>query len=297
MPSSGSNRITGESTPRRPRLKARGENRAPGTLVCSRIVNRPLPSLSVVVPVRNEADNIEPLARELTAALACLDQWECIWVDDASTDATREHLRRVASEDPRHRILVFGEHRGQTAALLAGWRAAGGEFVGGLDGDRQNDPADLPRLLGLAVEHGLDMVNGVRAARRDTLARRISSRIANGFRNWITGDSTTDVGCSTRVLRRSLVEEIPAFRGMHRFLPMFVRRAGGRVGEAPVGHRPRAAGRSNYGIMDRLWIGLADCLAVRWMASRRIRLDAIEDEAASSDDARRRSAAGGRRQE
>jgi dolichol-phosphate mannosyltransferase len=235
------------------------------------------PSLSIVVPVRDESQNVQPLAAEIDSAFATHPVWECIWVDDASRDDTLARLREVCAADAHHRVLRFPEHRGQTAALLAGWRAARFEFVGALDGDRQNDPTDLPRLLDRAMESGLDMVNGVRARRQDSWVRRVSSRIANDFRNRVTGDHVTDVGCSVRVLRREYVDAIPHFRNMHRFLPTLVRLTGGRVGEAPVAHRPRAAGRTKYGVHNRLWVGIADTLAVRWMTRRSLRLDAIEE--------------------
>lgn len=236
----------------------------------------PVPPLSVVIPVHNESENIAPLAAELEAALSTLPAWECLWVDDSSTDDSVTLMQALARRDPRHRLLLFPERRGQTAALLAGFRAARGEYVAGLDGDRQNDPADLPRLLEYARAGDWDMVNGVRARRHDSLVRKISSRIANGFRNWVTGDRVTDVGCSVRVLRRSFVPEIPPLNGMHRFLPTLIRMAGGRVTEQPVAHRPRAAGRPKYGINNRLWVGIADTFAVRWMGRRRRRLEARE---------------------
>ena len=236
-----------------------------------------LPSLSVVIPVRNESPNILPLAGEIQAALTALPAWECIWVDDASTDDTLARIHSICSTDPRHRVLRLTEHGGQTAALLAGWRAARHEFVGALDGDRQNDPKDLPRLLAVAVESDLDMVNGVRVRRRDSSIRRIASRIANGFRNRVTGDRVTDVGCSVRVLRRGYVNGIPPLRNMHRFLPTLVRLAGGRVGEAAVSHRGRVAGRTKYGINDRLWVGIIDTLGVRWMKRRRLQFRAVEE--------------------
>jgi dolichol-phosphate mannosyltransferase len=234
------------------------------------------PGLSVVVPVRNEEENVLPLADEIDTALACLPEWECIWVDDASTDGTAGLLRAVVENRTRHRLFLFDEHRGQTAALLAGWKAARFEFVASLDGDRQNEPADLVRLLEAAVRDRLDMVNGVRTHRHDSWVRLVSSRIANGFRDWVTGDRIADVGCSTRVLRRAFVASLPAYRNMHRFLPTLVRLGNGRVGEAPVGHRPRTAGRTKYGISNRLWTGIADTLAVRWMTRRTLRLDATE---------------------
>lgn len=236
-----------------------------------------LPSLSVVVPVRNESPNILPLAAEIRAALARVPAWECIWVDDASSDDTRDRVRAACASDPRHRLLAFASHRGQTAALLAGWRAARHEFVGSVDGDLQNDPRDLIVLLETAAATGLDMVNGVRARRHDSWVRKVSSRIANSFRNAVTGDPVTDVGCSVRVLRRSYVAGIPPLRNMHRFLPTLVRIAGGTIGERPVSHRSRAAGRTNYGVHNRLWVGIVDTLGVRWMTRRALVLDAVEE--------------------
>ena len=241
-----------------------------------------LPSLSVVVPVRNESSNILPLAAEIRAALERLPDWECIWVDDASSDDTRERVRAVCASDPRHRLLAFASHRGQTAALLAGWRAARHEFVGSVDGDLQNDPRDLVALLEAAAVTGLDMVNGVRARRHDSWVRKVSSRIANSFRNAVTGDPVTDVGCSVRVLRRSYVAGIPPLRNMHRFLPTLVRIAGGTIGERPVSHRSRAAGRTKYGVHNRLWVGIVDTLGVRWMTRRALVLDAVEERHASA---------------
>lgn len=235
-----------------------------------------VPRLSVVIPVHDEAENILALADEVERALGPLGAWECVWVDDHSVDDSVARLEPLCRREPRHRLLLFPERRGQTAALLAGFRAARGEYVAGLDGDRQNDPADLPRLLEHARAGDWDMVNGVRARRNDSLVRKISSRIANGFRNWVTGDHVTDVGCSVRVLRRSFVPEIPPYNGMHRFLPTLVRMAGGRVTEQPVAHRPRAAGRAKYGINNRLWVGIADTFAVRWMGRRHRALDSTE---------------------
>lgn len=239
---------------------------------------RALPGLSVVVPVRNEAGCIETLAAEIEQHLDVLPAWECLWVDDASTDGSQDLLRRLAARGPRHRVLFLPEHRGQSAALLSGWNAARHAFVGALDADGQNDPADLPRLLRVAVEQQLDMVNGVRARRRDDVVRRMAGRIANVLRNRLTGDSVTDVGCSTRVFRRELVPRLPALRTVHRFLPTFVRLAGGRMGEIEVHHRPRLEGRSKYGLLDRLWTGLPDVLAVRWYVRRSVPLDAREIE-------------------
>jgi len=248
------------------------------------------PKLSVVIPVHNEDENILPLAGEIELALEPVE-WECIWVDDASSDATVERIGELQRRDSSHyRLLRFIEHRGQSAALLAGFRAARGEFVGSLDGDGQNIPVDLLLLLELAERRGLDIVNGVRADRHDGWIRGVSSRIGNGFRNWVTGDHISDVGCSTRVFRREFVDTLPHLRGMHRFLPTFVRMAGGRVGEVPVQHRPRAKGTTKYGVNNRLWRGLADTFGVRWLGSRAIQVDAVEVSVEERLDARSESA-------
>lgn len=232
--------------------------------------------LSVVIPVHDEEANVHRLTEEIDEALNGL-RWECIWVDDASVDLTLTRLREVQSSgNGSHRVLCFQRQRGQSAALIAGFKAARGEFVASLDGDGQNDPKDLPRLLEIAVRDQLDMVNGVRIQRHDNWIRIVSSRIGNGFRNLVTGDHITDVGCSTRVFRREFVDALPHFKGMHRFLPTFVRAAGGVIGEAEVAHRPRAGGQTKYGVGNRLFRGLVDTLGVRWYARREVRVDASE---------------------
>lgn len=232
--------------------------------------------LSVAIPIHNEEANIDTLAAELESALAPVPGWECLWVDDGSTDGSARLLAALHAREPRHRVLRFSTRRGQTAALLAGWRAARGAWVGSVDGDGQNDPADLPRLLEAARLGQVDMVNGVRARRNDSWVRRMSSRIANGFRNRVTNDRVTDVGCSVRVFRRRFVEGLPPLNGMHRFLPTLVRMAGGTRLEMPVTHRPRRAGRTKYGVHNRLWVGIVDCLGVRWMGRRYRPLDIEE---------------------
>ncbi|OPY67421.1 MAG: Undecaprenyl-phosphate 4-deoxy-4-formamido-L-arabinose transferase [Syntrophorhabdus sp. PtaU1.Bin002] len=150
-----------------------------------------------------------------------------------------------------------------------GFQNTVGDIIATLDGDGQNDPADIPRLITLLQEHNADMVNGVRSKRNDSFVRKISSRIANGFRNWVTGDNITDVGCALRVFRSRCVKRIPVFKGMHRFFPTLVRIQGfSRIIESPVNHRPRTRGKTKYGIQNRLWVGLADLGAVKWMQSR-----------------------------
>ncbi len=225
------------------------------------------PHLSVVVPVYDEVDSLTPLHRELDAALASVSGGvEIVFVDDGSGDGSLEVLREIARKDERVRVLAMGDNRGQSAALDAGFRAARGAWIATLDADLQNDPADLPRLL----DHrdGCDVVNGVRVDRRDDWLRILSSRIANAVRNRVTGETVSDVGCSLRVMRGSLVRRIKLYRGLHRFLPTLLRMEGARIVEIPVSHRPRRFGRSKYGIRNRLGQALVDLLVVRWMQRR-----------------------------
>jgi dolichol-phosphate mannosyltransferase len=222
-----------------------------------------------VVPVYEERDNLEPLHQELSAALAAVPGGvEFVYVDDGSRDGSAEVLADLAKRDERVRVLRFERNTGQTAAFAAGFEAARGEVVATLDADLQNDPADLPRLL--AALDGADVVNGVRMGRRDGFVRKLSSRIGNSFRNWVTQESVTDVGCSLRVMRAAYVKRVKLYRGMHRFLPTLLRMEGARVVELPVSHRPRRHGRSKYGIANRLFVGLEDVFAVRWMQKRKL---------------------------
>jgi glycosyltransferase involved in cell wall biosynthesis len=191
-----------------------------------------------------------------------------VYVDDGSRDGSGDVLLALAKRDERVRVVRFARNCGQSAALDAGFRAARGELIATLDADLQNDPADLPRLL--AALDRADVVNGVRVGRQDGFLRRLSSRIGNGFRNWLTHESVSDVGCSLRVMRASYLRRVKLHRGMHRFLPTLLRMEGARVVELPVRHRPRHRGRSKYGIANRLFVGLADTFAVRWMQGRRL---------------------------
>lgn len=235
------------------------------------------PLLSIIAPAHNEQDNVEPLVEEIVAAMEPTGwRYEIIIVDDGSTDATRERLLEMARHTPVLRILAMtdtpaGKGNGQSAAFHAGFRAARGEFVAVLDADRQNDPADIPRLVRLLQEQDVDMVQGDRShARRDTLDRRLSSLVGRTFRRWILGDTIRDTGCSLRVMKRAVALAIPLeFRGMHRFIPVTARQLGYRVIEERVNHRPRAAGEAKYGIWNRAIPGLIDCFAVRWMRTRR----------------------------
>jgi dolichol-phosphate mannosyltransferase len=226
--------------------------------------------VSVVIPVYDEEDSLLPLHRELDAALASLDGGvEIIFVDDGSRDATLALLRDLEGKDERVRVVALESNCGQSAALDAGFRAVRAELTVTLDGDLQNDPADIPKLLAHLYE--ADVVNGVRVDRCDAWLRIISSQIANSVRNRVTGESVTDVGCSLRVMRTRYLRRIKMFRGMHRFLPTLLALEGARVIEIPVSHRPRRYGRSKYGIRNRLLTGLVDLLAVRWMKKRALR--------------------------
>jgi glycosyltransferase involved in cell wall biosynthesis len=225
------------------------------------------PYLSVVVPIYNEADSLDALHREIDAALAGVRGGaEILFVDDGSSDGGRERLRAIADKDPRVRVLVLDRNHGQSTALDAGFRAARGEVTATLDADLQNDPADLPRLLALLDR--ADVVNGIRVERRDAWFRKLGSRVANGFRNWMTREAVTDVGCSLRVMRTCFLRRIRLHRGMHRFLPTLLRMEGARVIEVPVSHRPRRYGISKSRTLERLAAGIVDVFAVRWMLSR-----------------------------
>ncbi len=224
------------------------------------------PQISVVIPVFNERDNIAPLTAELCQALAGMPA-EILFVDDGSTDDSVEVLRRMIVLRPNVRAVVHKRNSGQSAALASGFRWARGEILVTLDGDLQNDPADLPQLVA-ALAEGVDCVCGVRARRRDSWIRRASSRLGNGFRNLLLGETVADSGCNFRVFRRECLQELFVFNGFHRFVPTLLRLQGYRVVEFQVGHRPRSAGVSKYGIHNRLWRGLRDCLAMRWYRRR-----------------------------
>ncbi len=236
------------------------------------------PDLSVVFPVFNEEENVPILLAEIARALDDKGwSYEIVAVDDGSSDNSLKALRGAIAEHPALRVLTFEKNSGQTAALDAGWRAARGRMIVSLDADLQNDPADIPAMVRKLDDSGADMVIGVRVNRKDTLSRRLQSKIGNGVRNWITGDRITDTGCSLKLVKREAIEPVRLFTGMHRFLPTLVRYAGFKVVEMPVNHRPRQFGVSKYGAMNRAFRGFADCLAVRWMATRNLRYTIREE--------------------
>jgi dolichol-phosphate mannosyltransferase len=225
--------------------------------------------VTIVIPIKDEAESIEALAAEVIQAMDHQPwTWECLWVDDGSTDSSLVVLQRLAASDPRQRFLSFQHNAGQSAALCAGFAAARGAILATIDGDGQNDPADLPALVDAIHSGHTDMANGYRQKREDHLVRRCSSWAANRFRTWMTGKSVRDVGCSTRAFRRDCVTGLPRFAGMHRFLPTLVMMQGFRLMEFPVNHRPRRRGNSKYGIGNRLWVGLWDTFGVLWLRKR-----------------------------
>ena len=226
-----------------------------------------LPDISVVVPFYDEADSVDPVLDELFGVLERIGRpFEVVAVDDGSRDETPAHLRAQRTRRPALRVVRFERNAGQSAAFSAGFRIARGGVIVTMDGDGQNDPADIPRLLERLKE--ADAVFGVRARRRDSWLRRISSRIGNAVRRAATGDRARDTGCSLKAFPRDAATRIPAFNGMHRFLPALLGYAGLRTAEVEVNHRPRERGRSKYGVWNRLGRGIADLVGVRWLRKR-----------------------------
>lgn len=228
------------------------------------------PRFSLVVPIYNEEENVEQLLAEIAEVLPPHGPFEALLVDDGSRDRSIERMREFKQ---RHaagwlRIVALERNSGQSAAVMAGVEQARADLVATMDGDMQNDPRDLPGMVARVESGECDAVVGVRRERRDTFARRMSSRIGNGVRNWLTGDRVADAACGIKVIRREFFVRAPRFVGMHRFMATLVRYLGGRVAEQDVNHRPRAAGTAKYGIGNRIWKGLRDCFAMRWLRSR-----------------------------
>lgn len=223
------------------------------------------PAISIVVPLYNEEDNVVELQQQIDRALAGQD-YELVLVDDCSTDQT---VARVQKSD-RVRLLCFEKNAGQSAAMHAGINAARGDIVATLDGDLQNDPADIPAMLA-RLNEGYDLVCGYRAKRKDTAFKRLQSRLANAVRSRFVGDGVRDTGCTLKVMRRECREALTLFNGMHRFIPALIGSLGYRVTEMPVNHRPRVHGVSKYGFGNRALRATTDMFGVRWLNSRRAR--------------------------
>jgi dolichol-phosphate mannosyltransferase len=223
------------------------------------------PAISIVVPLYNEEGNVVELEREIDRALAGLD-YELVLVDDGSSDQT---VARVEKSD-RVRLLCFEKNAGQSAAMHAGINAARGDIIATIDGDLQNDPADIPAMIA-KLNEGYDLVCGYRASRKDTLFKRLQSRLANGVRSRFVGDGVRDTGCTLKVMRRDCREALTLFHGMHRFIPALIGSMGYRVTEMPVNHRPRIHGVSKYGFGNRALRATMDMFGVRWLNSRRAR--------------------------
>lgn len=249
--------------------------------------SHPEPALSVVVPVHDEEGNVLPLVDELRAALDGVVHYELVFVDDGSSDATAERLAAAASArspgaDGVVRVLRHRTACGQSTAVHTGVLNARGRWVATLDGDGQNDPADIPALLARLTAPDrparLGMVAGWRTVRRDSWFVRLSSRVANRVRGGLLGDRTPDTGCGLKLFERDLFLRLPYFDHMHRFLPALARRAGAEVESVPVHHRPRVHGRSHYGLHNRLWTGIVDLAGVIWL-TRRARLPELLPEA------------------
>jgi glycosyltransferase involved in cell wall biosynthesis len=225
--------------------------------------------LSVVVPVKDEAANVGPLAREIAAALHAEPQHEIIFVDDGSSDGTPEALLALKPEIPALRVLRHSRNLGQSRGIWTGVQAARGAVIVTLDGDGQNDPADIPKLLRLLeTEAGVGLVSGVRTKRKDTASRRLASRFGNAFRNWILKDGATDTGCGLKAIRREAFLALPYFDHFHRFLIALVQRDGWQTRFVPVNHRHRTAGVSKYTNFGRLLVSGRDLLGVRWLLKR-----------------------------
>ena len=230
------------------------------------------PSLrfSLVVPIYNEEENVQNLLAEVEQVLVPHGPFEALLVDDGSKDKSLERMREWKRQRSAHwlRIVVLQKNSGQSAAVMAGVEQARGPIVTTMDGDMQNDPRDLPAMVARVQAGECDAVVGVRRKRQDTFTRRMSSKIGNGVRNWLTGDRVTDAACGIKAIRREYWLRAPKFVGMHRFMATLVKYLGGTVVEVDVNHRPRAAGTAKYGIGNRIWKGLRDCFAMRWLRTR-----------------------------
>ena len=238
--------------------------------------------LSVVIPVKNEAGNIVPLFEEIRATLEGIIDYEVLYIDDGSRDDTAAEVLALAGIQPQLRLLRHDVSYGQSAAIRTGVRAARGVWIATLDGDGQNDPADIPDLWRVGRSNSLServLIAGYREKRQDVWLKRSASRIANAARRRLLGDDTPDTGCGLKLFARSLFLELPYFDHMHRFLPALVLREGGNVLSVRVNHRPRRSGVSKYGVLDRLGVGIIDLLGVMWLQRRATRPHILDERA------------------
>jgi dolichol-phosphate mannosyltransferase len=241
--------------------------------------------VSVVVPVHNEVDSLAQLVAEIRAALDDQVDYELIYVDDGSSDGTAMHLRKLAAEFSRLRIVRHRERAGQSAAIASGVRAARATWIATLDGDGQNDPADILSMLAMIrnadAPTALRLIIGQRLQRRDGWVKRAAGRIANSVRARILGDATPDTGCGLKLFSRDAFLAVPQFDHMHRFLPALFLGNGWQVASLPVNHRARRHGQSHYGVLDRLWVGILDLSGVLWLRRRTLRATIVEESDAS----------------
>ena len=230
---------------------------------------------SIVVPMKNEEGNVVALIEEVEEVMQPFGDWEMICIDDGSTDSTLQKLQELAQVKPFLRILVFSKNFGQSSGFDAGFRHARGKWVITMDGDRQNDPRDIPKLIEKKEEY--DLICGMRQKRRDPWHKKVSSRLANFIRSRALGDGMKDTGCSLKLYRKSALDQIKLFHGMHRFLPALFQIEGFRVTQIEVHHRPRATGSTKYNFWNRSLNTLSDLLAVRWMRKRALRYQVAKE--------------------
>jgi len=230
------------------------------------------PTVSVVVPALNEAENVKPLVDEIMAVANQFPLAEIVYVDDGSTDNTVEVLKSLRGSVNFLKILKHDRRSGQSAAMMTGARGACGDVIITMDGDGQNDPADIPLLYNLYLKHyqndNLGMVAGQRRKRNDSWSKRVSSRLANKIRAFLLNDGVRDTGCSLKLIRRDVYVRLPYFSHMHRYLPALVKREGYQIALVDVNHRPRLRGVSKYGFWNRLWVGIVDLMGVMWLQAR-----------------------------
>jgi glycosyltransferase involved in cell wall biosynthesis len=236
---------------------------------------KPEIEISVVIPVYNEEENLPILISQLTEVLEGVGRsYEMVFVDDGSADQSRKILRERASQAPQIRMLGFKKNCGETAAGAAGLKEARGKVIITIDADLQNDPKDIPSMLEYLKDY--DMVTGWRQEREDSWVKRVTSKIANGIRNWLSGEAIRDSGCTFRAYRRECLSNLKLYKGMHRFMPTLVKMEGFQVIEIPIAHHPRKSGTSKYNTWNRMWRAFVDLLAVKWMKSRHIHYDIEE---------------------